>query len=241
MKRIMGRAGQRFGRLTAIREVDPIVSTAGRVESMWLCRCDCGVEKVIRERTLTPSGMRTTQSCGCLNRELSGNRAKVNNATHGESRVGKATPEYRSWASALTRCRNVNNRSFPRYGGRGIKVCPQWNPQQGGSYEQFLADMGRRPTPRHTLERKDNNGPYAPWNCVWATKKEQASNRRSGVMVELDGETITLTEAARRRGVKMQTAHKRLRDGRSLEEALSHGRLPKRRRSLDALVREIRG
>lgn len=136
-----------------------ILQFAGVVkrDSTWLCECHCG-------KVFIGKSVKRRHSCGC---------SDLTTATHGHSRDGKLTTEYNSWRAMIARCTNPNNNRFYRYGGRGIKVCDRWL----HSFENFLADMGNKPTPRHTVERKNNSGNYEPSNCVWATYLEQRHNR----------------------------------------------------------------
>lgn len=134
-------------------------------------------------------------------------------------------PLYKTWLNVKDRCRNPKNPYFHNYGGRGIKVCVQWEK----SFVTFLQDVGEKPTPLHTLERKNNNGNYTPKNVVWATKKEQANNMRKNRMLTLDGRTQSLTLWAEEIGLVPSTLQYRLQQGMSVRAAISTPRRNGRR------------
>ena len=119
------------------------------------------------------------------------------------------TPEWKAWHSIKDRCLNEDAENYPRYGGRGISVHPAWLAEPGG-FESFFAEVGLRPSTKHSLERKENGGNYEPGNVVWATAKEQANNRRTNRVVEFEGERLTLAQWAERKGISADTLFTRL-------------------------------
>jgi hypothetical protein len=145
---------------------------------------------------------------------------------HGDA-AGRKTPEYIAWVHMVQRCEYAHHEFFQNYGGRGIRVCERWRQ----SYPAFLADMGRRPSPEHSLDRIDYDGHYEPGNCRWATDLEQNRNRRSSRFFTLNGKTACLSEWAKQAGMGKQVLTYRLRAGISLEEALTTKVRPWKRRA----------
>ena len=143
------------------------------------------------------------------------------NFKHGEQGDNKPTPEYRSWRSMRARCTNPKLKEYPRYGGRGITVCERWQ-----AYENFLADMGRRPSLQYTIDRIDVNQGYCKENCRWATAQEQQNNRTNNVLITVDGAIKTMSEWARLYNIKKSTINKRMKRGWT---------------AVDAVVRPING
>ncbi len=156
--------GDRFGMLVMIGDL----GTDDHGNRWWMCRCDCGKDKKISQ----PSLKRGTRSCSCMMGEW------IRRARHkhgGTPRSGRM-PEYRIWGTMLDRCFNPKSQRYSYYGGRGITVCGRWRGDSG--FANFLADMGRKPAPGYSVDRINNDGPYSPDNCRWATQKEQMANTR---------------------------------------------------------------
>lgn len=156
--------GARAGRLVVTEQIGMNHHHA----LVLLAKCDCGNVKRVLGHNLR-SGH--TKSCGCLYREGNGK-------THNHRAKKKATPEYLSWRSMNKRCTNPNEVGYKYWGGRGISVCQRWK----DSFEAFLEDMGPRPSPAHTLDRRDNEGDYNKENCRWATRTQQSRNSRGTVL-----------------------------------------------------------
>ena len=156
--------GQKFGRLTVIE----FSRIADGGEAVWKCKCFCGAISFVLGSAIR-SG--STKSCGCFRLEIL--RRKGKNFKHGHT-IGGRSPEYKAWANLVYRCGNKNSTDYARYGGRGISVCKRWR----DSFEAFLQDMGRRPSPELSIDRINNNGNYSKRNCRWATRSQQQLNQR---------------------------------------------------------------
>lgn len=193
-------AGHRFGRLVVLR------LTATPARRIWLCRCDCGEQRLVDTHRLQ---IGHTTSCGCFKRE----KAAESLRTHGM----RDSREYRIWCNMKERCYTTTRAHYPRYGGRGIQVCERWR----GSFENFYADLGPCPSPKHSLEREDNEGHYQPTNCRWATPVEQARNKRDNRLLTFRGHTKCVTEWAEEIGMKVGTLHYRIQHGWSADKALT--------------------
>lgn len=186
----------RFGRLVALK----VVSLDERGRATWLCKCDCGT------KIECPSGQLrkgNTKSCGCLRVDVTRNRS----TTHGyAAHDGRRKPEYTAWANIIARCTNPKHGKYAYYGGRGIKIAEQWL----NSFEVFLADIGKRPSAKHSIDRINVNGNYEPGNVRWATKQQQMRNRRDNRFITFGGRTQALKDWAGEIGIEESTLRYRL-------------------------------
>ncbi len=196
--------GERFGKLI----VKSFHRVGKRGQVYWKCFCECGNICY----TETQSLKRGTKSCGCW----VGESASIRNSTHGCKRNKKPTPEYSAWDSAKYRT-SPQSKDANNYFHRGITMCDRWKE----SFEHFLEDMGPKPSPQHSIDRINNNGPYSPENCRWATAKEQVTNRTTTVFVEYNGVTLCVSHWAELKGMDDSTLANRLKKGWSVEEALT--------------------
>lgn len=198
--------GQKFGRLLILARANnsPGIPSRPCGQVQWRCRCDCGSVTTVKGNDLKRK-VGKTKSCGCLR--------KTHAITHGMRR----SPEYGIWRSMISRCTNPNDAAFFRYGGRGIEVSSRYR-----SFVNFFADLGPRPSPALTLERIDNSGHYEPGNVKWATRTEQAHNRRarSILMVTFRGQTLPVTDWAKRQQMRTCTLRQRLKVGWTIKKAL---------------------
>lgn len=197
--------GKVSGFLTVIRRAGSRSRANGKPYATWLCRCTCGKEvEVIGQH------LRTGRRKACAQGHFWASTTR-------KALAGKYRPEYRSWRSMRKRCSEKDRHNYKHYGGRGITICDRWK----DSFENFLADLGPKPTPEHTLERNDVNGNYEPANCRWATRIEQYRNMQRSVYVEYEGKRMLMFELVASLGLSRAAVYGRLKNGWSLEQALA--------------------
>lgn len=198
--------GIRFGRLL-------VLDQSGRDrwgQVRWRCLCDCG-----KEHAAVGGKLRRGEvlSCGCGKSAA----CAAANIKHGGSARGRMTPEYRAWQNLIHRCENPKAKQYKDWGGRGIKVSPDWR----HDFARFLADVGPRPSPQHSIDRRENDGNYEPGNVRWATRMEQRHNSRHLRMITFGSTTMPLVSWAHRTGIDGETIAYRLDAGWSPERALT--------------------
>jgi hypothetical protein len=164
--RVKDLRGKKFGRITVLQ-----YSHKNKFGCIyWNCLCECGTQKTLRGSSLKAGLIR---SCGCFHREAAADQGR-NNKRHGDTINYSPTVEWVCWRNIRRRCYNTKDKSYKDYGKRGIRVCARWL----HSFENFLTDMGRKPSPKHSIERINNDGNYTPKNCCWELRVKQNNNRR---------------------------------------------------------------
>lgn len=186
----LGFPGEKQNMLTLIEPVGKY-----NRKTVWRALCDCGKETKV---TTSDFHSNNTKSCGCQK----GAGGKRSLTTHGFS----SHPDYELWRQMHRRCKDANWERYKDYGGRGIQVCERWN-----DFKTFCEDMGPRPTPEHSIERKNNDGNYEPSNCKWATRKEQYRNKRDNVWVVVKGNRMIVKDAYELLGFQTGEFYKLLR------------------------------
>jgi len=198
--------GKKYGRLDVISQGETKHKPNGAKVIFWTCMCECGTQKDVSGEALRDGRVK---SCGCKRAEVIGGL----NLSHGMSN----SREYKSWQHIKYRCLNKNAAKYPDYGGRGITICERWI----NSFENFYKDMGNAPF-KHTIDRINVNMGYSKDNCKWSTKKEQSSNTRNNVIVNMDGKNMILKDACDLLGLQYNTVRARIKKlGWSTERALN--------------------
>jgi len=213
MSKIIDLTGQVFGELLVMD-----IFKRDRYGIYWSCECSCGKFTIVRGSHLRQG---KTGSCGCKQ----GNHLPVIKHGHAMGRDKKASPEYYTWLAMMARCRNPKTKHYRLYGGRGITVCERWL-----KFENFLLDMGLRPSDKYSLDRYPNkDGNYEPGNCRWATIFEQNSNKNNNVFYEHEGRKQILEDWARELNADPGNIGKRIKAGQSFSDIYNHYKNVKKR------------
>jgi hypothetical protein len=186
--------GQQIGSCFFIKEESPHKQKSGQTKRRATFLCTCGKEFIAKISEVKHG---STSSCGCFQKEV----LRTIHKTHGLTK----SREYVIWLRMKDRCYKVSHPRYKDWGGRGITVCDKWVE----SFENFYADMGKRPSKKHELDRINNDLGYYKENCRWATKKQQSNNRRSNIVVEYNGETKTLKEWCEHINISYQLVYRR--------------------------------
>lgn len=213
MAKFIDITGDKYGRLTPLKYLG---------NRMWECKCDCGEIKVVSSNHMRRG---LVKSCGCLNRD------QPHKTIHGD----RQTRLYKIWIDMRQRCSNPNNSAYKNYGGRGVRVCSEWN-----DYQVFKAwAMGNGYDENLTIERVDVDGGYNPDNCEWITRKDQGFNRRNNHVLTYNGETKTLTEWCNELNLSYDMVRGRLKRGWTVEAALTIPKLNNKTKRLIKIAKKF--
>lgn len=199
--------GKRFGKLTVIAKGEPI-NQHGTNLSTWICQCDCGVIKTIRQHNLLAGG---SKSCGC---GQMGGKYHIHNL-HNSSK----TRLYGIWQGIKQRCFNPKNKNYHNYGGRGITICEQWK-DNFVCFQQWALSSGYEDN--LTIDRIEVNGNYEPNNCRWLTRGEQQNNKRDTHRFNINGEILTIRDVSERYNIDLELIRHRISAGYTIEEILAN-------------------
>jgi hypothetical protein len=208
-KKIIFNRGDKIKECTYLQEEPDMVFADGKSRRACRFRCKCGKEFISLLHSVTRG---KTEGCGCIRLERIHESLSKHNDTHSK--------EYNIWSKIKARCYKPSIKEYRNYGARGIKMCDRWR----NSYANFLADMGRCPSPKHSIDRINNDGDYEPSNCRWATKRQQSVNRRNNLYINYNGEVKTLVEWCEHFKIHYKMAHERLRyKNMSFEDVIKKG------------------
>ena len=189
MSKFIDLTGHKFNRLTVIERMP----NAPKGKTVWKCQCDCGNITIVRGSNLKTGQVK---SCGCAQKGW--------NCIHGDSN----TPLYNHWYSMINRCENPNNHAFKDYGGRGIKVCEEWHDYI--TFKKWVMETKPISKQELTVDRIDVNGNYSPDNCRWTSRKIQARNRTSNILIEFEGKKQSLIEWCEELHLDYKRIHNRI-------------------------------
>jgi hypothetical protein len=209
-------SGLTFSRLTVTGFVETRKIGTGYA-AYWSCRCECGTVLTVNGTSLRTGN---TRSCGCLGSEIT----RARNFKHGAAPRAVKSPEYTARWNMLSRCYNPANQHFDRYGGRGIAVCDRWRFGENAltGFECFLADIGPRPDKNYSVDRyPDPDGNYEPGNVRWATQSQQVRNSTNATKIKLDGNSMSISDAAEAAKVPYRLLQGRLRRGWGVDKSIS--------------------
>ena len=215
MGQLIDLTGKKFGKLTVVKRVEDHIQKSGAPKAMWLCKCECGGERIAYGQALRASKV---IDCGCGYHDQQSVRSREQATTHG----GSGTRLYRIWRAMRERCLVPRCKEYKHYGARGISVCDEW--LDFANFRDWAMRNGYDPAAergKSTIDRIDVNGNYEPNNCRFVDMAAQNRNTRRSWMIEYNGKTQCISDWARELGIKRLTLRYRLKSGWSIERAFT--------------------